>query len=188
MNNKFPLDRAAKRILLGFALAVGTTTLVHAQGEIPSGTIGSSGSGPFSYNLSFSNGAGATAPIGTVWYAWIPGQFYLPGVPTSASAPVGWTATIIGNSVEYNASSAVYDISAGQSLSGFSYQAGFSPATLASTANSGVSYVYSGGTAFSDGGAQFTVQNVPEPSEVMLLSLGASTFWFMRRRNLPKAS
>src|ERR1035438_9639397 len=84
---------AAGRILLGLMLVSGTATSVHAQGQIASGTISGSGSGPYTYNLSFSNAPSATSPVGSVWYAWIPLHFYLPGPPTSPAAPSGWTAT-----------------------------------------------------------------------------------------------
>jgi hypothetical protein len=183
MNKKFSLAGKAKGILV--ALAVGTTLFAHAQGELASGTLTASGSSPFTYDLTFSDGAGATASIGSVWYAWIPGQFYLPGVPSSASAPAGWTASVFANSVQYVANSAANDIAPGQSLSGFGYQATFTPAQLATAPNSGVSFVYSGGL-FSDAGQQFTVQAVPEPSGQLLLCLGAATCWLMRRRSFPK--
>jgi hypothetical protein len=187
MNKKFPLNRTANGVLLGFALAFGTTHFVHAQGELASGDIASSGSNPFTYDLSFSNGAGATSPIGSVWYAWVPGQFYLPGTPTSASAPAGWTATVFGNSVQYLANSSANDIAPGQTLSGFSYQATFTPGQLAAAPNSGVSVAYSS-VFFSDAGNTFTVNAVPEPAAPLLLSLGAATCWLMRRRSLLKLS
>jgi hypothetical protein len=180
------LASATTRIFLGFVLAFGTTSFVHAQGQIGSGTIGGSGSGPYDYNLTFSDAAGATSPIGSVWYAWIPGAFYLPNVPTSASAPAGWTATIADNSIQYAADSPANDITAGQSLSGFSYQATFSPAQLAAAPNSGDSVAFSGGI-FSDSGQTFTVQPVPEPSGQMLLLSGAVTLWLIGRRNLRAA-
>src|SRR5450755_1956740 len=100
----FPVT-AATRILLGFGLAAGTANFVHAQGQIASGTISGTGTGPYLYTLTFSDAAGATSPIGSVWYAWIPGQFYLPGTPSGAFAPAGWTATIAANSVQYVADS-----------------------------------------------------------------------------------
>ena len=183
MNNQSPFSLAVRKILLGFVLAFGTATFVHAQGEIASGTIGSSGSSPYLYSLTFSDAAGATSSIGSVWYSWVPGQFFLPGVPTSASAPVGWTATISANSIQFVANSAANDIAAGQSLSGFSYQANFSPTQLAAAPNSGVSVAYSGGL-FSDAGNTFTVQPVPEPSACALLLLGATAFGLIRRRTL----
>ena len=164
----------AGSILLGLMLVAGTATSVRAQGQLASGTIGGTGSGPYVYSLTLSDAVGATSPIGSVWYAWVPGFFYLPGVPSSASAPAGWTATISGNSIQYTANSPANDITAGQSLSGFGYQATFSPAQLAAAPNSGRSDAYSAGL-FSDGGDIFTVQIVvvPEPSTLVLLICGA---------------
>ena len=182
------LTNATTRILLGLVLALGTATYVHAQGQIASGTIGSSGSGPYAYNLTFSDAAGATSPIGSIWYSWIPGEFFLPGTPTSASAPAGWAATIFANSVQYVANSSANDITAGQSLSGFGFQATFSPAQVAAAANSGESVAYSGGL-FSDAGDTFTVtvQPVPEPSGQLLLLSGVATLWLIRRSKLRTA-
>src|ERR1035437_8423742 len=85
------ITTAAGRILLGLILVSGIATSVLAQGEIASGTISGFGSGPYTYALSFSDSPSATSPVGSVWYAWVPGFFYLPGVPTSASAPAGST-------------------------------------------------------------------------------------------------
>src|SRR5207248_2005567 len=101
--NSTNFTTAAVRILLTLTLAAGTASSVRAQGELPSGTISGSGTGPFSYSLSFSDAAGATAPIGSIWYAWVPGLFFLPSSPTGASAPAGWTALIDGNSIQFSA-------------------------------------------------------------------------------------
>jgi hypothetical protein len=169
------------KIIVAFTLATGTISSVRGQGQIASGTIGSSGNGPFTYTLSFSDAAGATSPIGSVWYAWVPGLFFLPGVPTSASAPAGWTATVFSDSVQFLANSPANYINPGQSLSGFSYQASFSPVALAGAANSGVSVAYSAGL-FSDVGNTFTVQSVPEPSSAMLLISGGTLLWVIGRR------
>jgi len=155
--------------------------MVEGQGQIASGSVSGSGTGPYSYSLSFSDSASATSPIGSVWYAWIPGQFFLPGTPTAASAPPGWTATVLNNSVQYVATSAVNDIQPGHSLAGFGYQAAFSPAQLAAAPSSGMSVAYSGGL-FSDGGNTFTAQAVPEPSTVALLVSAGAGCWFVRRR------
>lgn len=176
---RLTIAKSAQLMLLVLLAGAGATT-VSAQGDIPSGTVSDSGTGPYVYDLTFSDAAGATSPIGSVWYAWVPGQFFLPSTPTSASAPTGWTATVSGDSVQYVASSAAYDISPGQSLSGFSYTANFTPAQLASAPNSGESDAYTGGL-FSDGGAIFTVQAVPEPSMLALLSVGLG-LWVARRR------
>lgn len=182
------LASATARILLGSVLVFGTATFVHAQGQIASGTISGSGSGPYTYDLTFSDGASATSPIGSVWYSWIPGQFFLPSTPTGASAPAGWTASIVANSIQYVADSPANDIAAGQSLSGFSYQATFSPAQLAAAANSGESVAYSGGIQ-SDAGNTFTVtvQPVPEPSGRLLLFFAVAILWLIRGRQLRTA-
>jgi hypothetical protein len=182
------ITTAAGKILLGLMLVAGTATSVKAQGQIASGTISGSGSGPYTYSLSFSDAAPSTSPIGSVWYAWIPGFFYLPGTPTSASAPAGWTATVFANSVQFVASSPANDITAGSTLSGFSYQANFSPAQLTAAPNSGLSVAYSGGL-FSDAGFTFTVQPavVPEPSTLMLLICGATGLCLVGRRRLRAA-
>jgi PEP-CTERM motif len=182
------LPRAATTIaaqtLLALGLAFGTVTSVHAQGQIASGTVSGSGSGPYTYNLTFSDAAGATSPIGSVWYAWVPGFFYLPGTPSSASAPSGWTATVSGNSVQYVANAPANDIQAGQTLSGFSYIAAFTPAQLAAAPNSGRSDAYSAGL-FSDGGNIFVVSTVPEPSTLALLASGGAVLWIVARRKSP---
>jgi hypothetical protein len=181
---RFNVSTAVK-CAFGLALAAGSAVTVFGQGDIPSGTISGSGSGPYTYNLSFSDDSSATSPIGSVWYAWVPFQFFLPGTPTSATAPAGWSASIVGNSIEFTANSTANVIPAGGTLSGFSYQAAYSPATLAATANSGESDAYAGIAIESDAGKIFTVavQPAPEPSVLALLvSGGAGLFWFARRK------
>lgn len=159
--------------------------LALAQGQLASGTIVGSGSGPYTYDLTFSDAGGAANSIGSVWYAWIPGQFFLPGTPTGASAPAGWTATVSSASVQFVASSSANYIAAGSSLSGFSYTATFSPAQLAAAANSGESVAYHAGL-FSDAGNTFTVTAVPEPSPALLLML-SGLVWVSSRRALSLA-
>jgi hypothetical protein len=165
------------RFALVLALLLASVSAAWSQGQLASGTISGSGAGPFNYSLTFSDAASATSPIGSVWYAWVPGQFYLPTTPSSASAPNGWTANISGNSVQFIANSAANDIAPGHSLSGFGYQASFSPSQLAAAPNSGVSVAYSGGL-FSDAGNTFTVQAVavPEPSSLTLMLCGSAAF------------
>lgn len=165
----------SKSTLLSLLIAGGTATSALAQGEIASGTLAYTGSGPYTYDLTFSDAAGATSAIGSVWYAWVPGQFFLPSAPSSALAPAGWTAHISGDSVQFVAGTSSADIAAGSSLSGFSYQATFTPAQLAAAPNSGESVAYAGGL-FSDGGDTFTVSvsAVPEPSAAAMLALGTA--------------
>jgi len=178
------LSNVIGKLLLCIGLAAGVAASAYARGQIASGTVSGSGSGPaYSYSLSFSNSATATSPIGSVWYAWVPGAFYLPGVPSTASAPSGWTAAINNNSIEFYANSPAGYIAAGSSLSGFGYTAGFSPATLATTPNSGLSDAYSAGIEVGPGDI-FTVVQVPEPSTLSLLIPGAVGLWWVGRRKL----
>jgi hypothetical protein len=154
-----------------------------AQGQIANGTISASGTGPYQYSLSFGNAANATSPIGSIWYAWVPGAFYLPSGPTSASSPAGWTANISGHSIQWVANSRANDIAPGHTLAGFGYTARFSPDQLAAAFNSGVSVAYSGGL-FSDAGSTFTVQLItaPEPSPGVLLVSGLVVTFLLGRK------
>lgn len=174
------------RIFLGVLLA-GACAGTALAGNIPSGTVSSSGSGPYLYDLTFSDSASATSPVGSVWYGWVPPTYdYLPGTPTSASAPIGWAATISGASIEFYASSSAYYIQPGHSLSGFSYTASFSPSTLASDPYAPYSYAYMGGIE-TDAGTFFSVTTVvPEPSEVALIGMSALGLGIARWRRQRK--
>lgn len=177
----------AGSVFLGLMLAAGVATSAHAQGEIATGTVSGSGTGPYTYDLTFGASPSSLSPVGSVWYAWVPGFFYLPGVPItgSAHAPSGWTATIFANSVQFAANSPANAIPIGQTLSGFSYQANFTPAQLAGTANSGRSVAYAGGIE-TDPGFTFTVQTVtvPEPSTFALIAAASAGLLLANRRKL----
>ena len=161
------------RIFVAILLA-GACTGRALAGNIPSGTVSGSGSGVYTYSLTFSDSAAATSPVGSVWYGWLPPVYnYLPGVPTAAAAPTGWTAAISGNSIEFYASSPTYYIQPGTTLSGFSYTANFSPATLASSPQAAYSYAYQGSIE-GDPGTFFSVTTVvPEPSVAALFGVSA---------------
>lgn len=170
------------RIFLGVLLA-GACAGTASAGNVPSGSISGSGSGPYIYDLSFSDSASATSTIGSVWYGWVPPTYdYLPGVPTSASTPTGWNYTISANSIEFYASSSSYYIQPGHTLSGFSYTASYSPATLAADSYAPYSYAYVGPIE-GDPGTFFSVTTVvPEPSAAALLGMSALGLGFARWR------
>ena len=57
------------------------------------GTIGTVSTGASnSYALTLQDAAGSPSPIGSVWAAWVPGEFFLTSSPTTAAAPAGWTS------------------------------------------------------------------------------------------------
>ena len=175
---------AAWRILLGLMLVAGTAASVHAQGQIASGTISGSGSGPYTYSLSFRDAASSTSPIGSVWYGWTASGAIscLEFQRALRRRQDGWRPSV-AVPCSLLATSPANDITVGGSLSGFGYQATFSPAQLAAAPNSGLSDAYSAGL-FSDAGDPFTVTAVvPEPSALALLLCGAiGLCWAGRRR------
>jgi hypothetical protein len=165
------MNRLLKFLPIRLAVAAGlaaSTISSHAQGESASGTVSGVQSGSdYDYTITLLNTSGSVT-IDGFWYAWVPGEFYLPSDPTSASAPAGWTASIIANSIQYSGGS----LAPGASIN-FSYVATFAPSALTGTA--GFSYVYhSGLDSGPDTGSFLNVQTVaaPEPSSVSLLMAG----------------
>jgi len=172
------------KLFLNLLATLGTASAAFAQGEMATGTVsGVPNAGSYDYTITLNNTSGSIA-IGSFWYAWIPGFFYLPGVPSSASAPTGWAYSIAGNSIQFGATSSANDLAPGHSIQ-FNYVASFSPAQLTGTA--GYSYVYSGGIE-ADPGAFVNIQTVaaPEPSSFGLLTAGFLGLAFAGRRKLRK--
>jgi hypothetical protein len=138
----------------------------------------------YDYTLTLFN-TSSSVSLGSFWYSWTPNIspfFYLPSTPTSASAPVGWTANVDANSIQYSGNSGVF-LAPGQSIN-FHYVATFSPAQL--TGDAGYSYVYSGGIE-GDPGAFVNVQTVaaPEPSSLGLVAAGLFASWVAARKWKP---
>jgi hypothetical protein len=159
-----------------FALAVAAALAAsvvssHAQGETASGTVSGAQSGSvYDYTVTLMN-TSSSVSIDGFWYAWVPGAFYLPAAPNSASAPAGWTATKVANSIQFSGGT----LAAGASIT-FNFVANFAPSALTGTA--GYSYVYHTGldSGPPDSGAFLNVQTVspvPEPSSIGLLAVGA---------------
>jgi len=149
--------------------------------------------GLFNYTITLDNSAASTSPIGTFWYAWTPGQNYLPSSPsTPLTAPSGWSAALThggtgdGYGIQYVASSSANYIAPGSFLD-FNFETLDSPSALAGNSphypliKVGTSYVYGGGP-FTGPSAVFDVQSVPEPANLSLLALGALGFVAARAR------
>jgi hypothetical protein len=164
----------SKLVPFRFILAIAATLAAsavsgHAQGETASGTVsGVPSGGNYLYTITLENTSASTA-IGSFWYSWTPTFspfFYLPSVPISASAPVGWTAFVDGKSIQFSGGS----LAPGDSTN-FQYLASFTPSQL--TGQAGYSYVYQGGIQ-TDPGSFLNAQttSVPEPSPTGLFLLG----------------
>ncbi len=155
----------------------------------------------FQYSITLNNSAASSAPIGTFWLAWLPGQDFLATTPLSVSSPAGWTDNLFpagggnGASIQWLSSSPAASLPVGKSLSGFTFTSTDTPATVFGNSvfypgtPALTSTIYSGGP-FSDAGQVFvasasTSQAVPLPpaawSGLLMLAglLGVSGF---RRR------
>lgn len=174
-----------------FFLALSCATAGFAQG-LPNGSgyiTYNFGAGVYNYDIHLTNTGSTT--IGTFWYAWNPGQDYLPTKPSQVMAPTGWSDAIThigqgdGYAIEFTANSSANYLQMNQSLSGFDFSSTDSPAVLDGGsnffqgANVGDSFLYHAGP-FSDNGTQITVQTVPEPTGLIWL-VPAVGLIFLRR-------
>ena len=178
----------AAKLLLGLLLAAGTAGSLEAQSILASGQLSAvaGGGGTWDYTLIISDSASATSPVGSFWYAWVPGQFYLPSNPSSASGPAGWTATPFPSggtsSIQFVASAPADYIAPGSSLT-FQFVSTDSPTTLAGnavptypTTPIGTTVAYGAGL-FSSPEETFVVVSVPEPSTLALAMAGTFGLW-----------
>jgi hypothetical protein len=154
-----------------------------SRGQGATGTISSSqlSANLWQYTITLTD-TGSTTLDG-LWYAWTPNVspfFYLPsGTLSAISGQNGWTGAIVGSSIQFSAGTA---ISTGQSVQ-LTYDATFSPTTLASTANSGLSVAYEGAIDASPGTPDFTItQATPEPTSLALFGTAIAGLAAVRRR------
>jgi len=184
---KVMLKSVSTSLFLYLLFTLGTACSLFAQGETATGQVsGQASAGAYDYTITLNN-TSSSVSIGSFWYAWTPTIapfFYLPSDPTSALAPVGWTASPVANSIQFTAGSGV-SLAPGQSIQ-FQYVAGFSPAQL--TGMAGYSYVYSGGIEADPGAFLNVVTTVPEPSSAALLLAGFLGLTFAGRWKLKKSA
>ena len=127
---------------------------------------------PTTYRYSVTLTDTGTTPIGTFWFSWLPGQGYLPDIPTFV-APAGWSGPITDGPLPFNGHSILWTanvpaaaLQPNQPLAGFTFQSTVTPAIL--FANSTIhpptpvttATVYSGGI-FSDAGYIFSATQAP---------------------------
>jgi len=166
----------------GLAVMAGLTVTWSGQAQGITGASatlsGVAGSGnTYDYTLVLNNSAAATTSIEGLWYAWVPGAFYLPTQPSSASAGTsGWTAAIVGNSIQFKGGAG--DAIAPGGSDTFTFVSTDTPTTLAGDTGGnvpiGTSYAYPGAVGGNVTGAEeFVVQSVPQPSALGLLATGS---------------
>ena len=127
--------------------AWGLASPLHAQLQA-SATVTSTQLNATTYHYEIVLKNTGTTTIGTFWFAWIPGQDFMPSAPSNLGAPLYWSAFAThgagtdGYGIQWTTPYAVYDLTAGQSFGGFSFDSAMTPSQLAGTV--GRSYVYIG--------------------------------------------
>ena len=140
----------------------------------------------FQYTVTLTDSG--TTPIGTFWFAWVPGRDYLDTSPTSITAPAGWTDVIThetptdGFGIQWRVLSTSAELTPGNSLT-FSFTSADTPAQVFGNSSHFpatrvvTSFVYSG-QPLSDAGFVFQPTMVPStitattPGQVVPLSSG----------------
>lgn len=176
------LGGLAAALLLGFW----QTPALGALGA--SATLTSQQLGPTSYEYDLTLTDTGTTPIGTFWFAWIPGYDLLPSAPTSISSPSGWTGVPMHEGIGVDSVqwvNATSPLQPGQSLSGFKFDSPDTPAKISSVSSLlGLpveeSYVYIGAPETDPGFALRAATVVPEPASLVLLA--SPTTLLLRRK------
>ena len=203
-----------RHLFLVIALATGLpATPVLASAIDASAILTSKPDGTsFDYSITLTNSSSSTDPIGTFWFAWVPGADFLPTSPFDIKAPTGWTEMVThagagdGYAIQFVAG-AGSALAAGRSLSGFGFTSADTLTQLAanspfsSNIPATTSFVYNG-APFSADSEQFvvsvstvpetatSVSTVPEPSSlifglVVVTWFGYSQFEKRRRSHQP---
>lgn len=178
------------RFLIGGVAAFALSCLASAA-PTASGFISWTPNGAnYDYDIQLNN-IGTTG-IQTLWYAWIPGQSYMPAPPVSTLAPTGWTQNLIthgatdGWGIRWQTTTT--PLAAGNSLSGFKFTSSLDPLTLAGNspfhANPpvGTTFVYTGTTISTPDGFQFVINPSPVPEPASIAGVLAGLAFVAKRR------
>ncbi len=173
---------ALTAVLAGKATAAETATTSIAGTPL--------GGGIFQYDISLTNTSTDGSTIGTLWFAWIPGDFYMEATPTNVSNSAGWQNNIIGGggeSIQWQAGSTALLLAPGNTDQ-FMFDSTETLAQLEGPSTEGnkltetTSFLYSGDTAFSGNALEIVIPAaVPEPATLSLLALSAGGLLLRRR-------
>jgi hypothetical protein len=186
------------RTLPVLALVLAGSTSIYAS-ELATATMLSTQLNATTWEYDLTLNDTGTTNVGTFWFSWVPGEDFMPTVPTDITSAAGWTEIVTGSGDATDGSAIQWiagpgaALTAGESVAGFSFESTTSPATMAGLAPSHptepilTSFVYSG-APFSDPGLDFQVQQVaaaPEPGSIALGLIGGSAlFAALRRRKV----
>jgi hypothetical protein len=185
-------------LVLTFA---GMTSLIHAS-EIATAMISSTQLTPTTWQYNVTLNDTGTTNVGTLWFAWVPGEDFMPTSPLSVNSPASWTDTVTnggaadGFAIQWVAGPGAA-LTPGASLGGFQFDSTTSPAQLAGNSPFYTStpvltsFIYSG-APLADPGFKLVVQQAasspgaaPEPASVISLVFGMGllvTMYRSRRR------
>lgn len=170
--------------LVGLLLAAGALVApARAGGLTAGGVISAKAVGSaFDYTITLTNSSGSVDSLGTFWFAWVPGDDFMPTNPIAGDfvTPAGWKEKVTnggptdGYAIQWVSGSAATDLAPGGSLT-FGFASSSTPAAIAGdspfypTFPVTTSFVYQG-APFVGASDQFVVSfaSVPEPSTLML--------------------
>jgi hypothetical protein len=188
------------RTFIGLATATMAGFLAAATlsgAEIATATISGVEISPGEFQYSLALNDTGTTKLGTLWFSWLPGDNFMPVSPTSITSAAGWQDIVThggpsgGFAIQWTAVAPGDDLSAGNSLAGFSFKSSLTLAQLESPSSGhpadpvATAFVY-GGAPFSDAGFKLTVEPVvassPEPATFILGACGVAGVLSLRRR------
>jgi hypothetical protein len=175
--------------LTGFTAAIAALALASATArasESASAVLSASPSGGGYLDQITLTDTGSTN-IGSFWYSWVPGVDYMSVSPTNVLTPTGWSESIThegqsdGYAIQFVNQSGPA-LTAGNSLSGFSFNTTLTPTTLNSPPDD-YAYVYQGSPeAPPDTSGAFLEVSVVTPEPVSLGALAIAAAGLLARR------